>query len=254
MITKKPRILFAEQNPQQRQALEFFFEDKGVEVHFSDHDGRMVLQDIEDFAPHIVVLDVFMPHYDAVAVKNLCQAKEHCPLLFVAQGSYVSDKIIQYVMDAGYDRYLLRPFAFEILLDMTTAVFGKDFGRKSGLTSLECRAEKILKQMGMPSYITGYKYLRQGISMAIKQPLVLEHMTKEFYPGIAKLNNTTASSVERAIRNAVSIVWERGNLAVVNEYFCCGINSVWGKPANKEFVAIVSDRLRAQIRKENMIG
>ncbi len=253
MIVKKPKILFAEQNPQQREALKFFFENKGAEVHFSDHDGRKVLQDIKDFAPNIVVLEVFMPHYDAVAIKNLCCGKPYCPVLFVAQGSYVSDKIIQNVMDAGFDRYLLRPFAFETLLDMAAGVFGKDFGSKPNLTYLEYRAEEVLKSMRMPSHVNGYKYLRQGIAMAIKQPLILNNMTKEFYPGIAKLNNTTASRVERAIRNAIEITWERGNLAEVNEYFSCGINDVWGKPTNKEFVAIVSDRIRTQLKKENMI-
>jgi len=200
--------------------------------------------------PHAVVLEIYMPHYDAVSIKTMCEGKSFSPKLFVAHGCFDSETAIRQVLCAGYDRYLLRPYAFEILQDMMEKLFDADFSGNADLPVLEYRANEILHNLGMPSHITGYTYLRQAIAMAVKDPMLLNSLTKEFYPRLARLNGTTASRVERAMRTAVALTWERGNLREVNRFFCSGINNVWGKPTNSEFIAIISDHIRAEIKKE----
>ena len=253
MDTTKTRVLFSEHNPYQAQAIEYFFRNRDVEVCICPKDGRKVLECIETFRPHIVVLDVFMPHYDAVTVKNFCQGKDFCPLMFLAHGCFTGDKIIQNVLAAGYERYLLRPYAFEVLVDIMEKALERELKAKTDLTELETRVDEVLASMRMPNHMLGRRYLCQGIAMAMEKPAILSSMVKEFYPYLARRNNTTASRVERAIRTAIEAVWERGSLKVLNEYFSCGINDVWVKPTASEFVSIVGDRLKKQIKEEKTV-
>ena len=253
MITTKARILFSERNPYQAEAIKYFFSNRDVEVHISPADGKKVLEDIENFCPHIVVLDIFMPHYDAVAVKDYCQGKSFCPLVFLAHGCFTGDRIIQGILAAGYERYLLRPYAFEVLLDIMEKALKMELGARTDLTETETRADEILGSMGMSNHMLGRRYLCQGIAMAVENPAVLNSITKDFYPAIAQRNNTTASRVERAIRTAIYAAWERGNIQMLDEYFSCGINDVWGKPTCSEFVSIVSDRLKKQLQQNRAI-
>ena len=106
--------------------------------------------------------------------------------------------------------------------------------------------------MGVPAHIKGYGFLRQSIIMAVEDPQVISLVTKRLYPDIAKLNNTTASRVERAIRHAIEVAWDRGNVDVLNEYFGYTINNMRGKPTNSEFVAMISDRIRLENKKHKM--
>ena len=253
MTSDKPRILFCERNGTQREALKLFFEKRGIEVYFSEYDGRKVLQDIEQVCPHMVVLEIHIPHYDAISIKNMCSGESFCPKLFVASGCYDSNTVIEKMMDAGYDRYLLRPYAFEVLQYMMEKLFDADFSGDADMPFLEYRANEILRKLGMPRHVNGYTYLRQAIAMAVNEPLLLNSLTKELYPRIARLNDTTASRVERAMRTAVALTWERGNLREVSRFFSSGINNVWGKPANIEFIAIISDHIRAEIKKEQLM-
>ena len=103
--------------------------------------------------------------------------------------------------------------------------------------------------MGVPAHIKGYSFLRQSIIMAIEDPEVISLVTKRLYPDIAKANGTTASRVERAIRHAIEVAWDRGNVEVMNEYFGYTINNMRGKPTNSEFIAMIADRMRLQQRK-----
>ena len=104
--------------------------------------------------------------------------------------------------------------------------------------------------MAAPMHVAGYGYLRQSIALAVCQPELMNRITKGLYRYIADINGTTVSRVERSMRTAINLIWERGNLAVVDEYFCCGINDVCGKPTNSEFITIVADRLKRQMEKE----
>ena len=120
---------------------------------------------------------------------------------------------------------------------------------KSFDNDLEARVTEVLHNMGVPAHIKGYDFLRQSIIMAVEDPQVIRLVTKRLYPDIARMNNTTASRVERAIRHAIEVAWDRGNVDVLNEYFGYTINNMRGKPTNSEFVAMKSDILRLENKK-----
>ena len=114
--------------------------------------------------------------------------------------------------------------------------------------SLEIQVTEILHQIGVPAHIKGYHYLRDSIIMAIETPDIINAVTKQLYPGVAKRYNTTASRVERAIRHAIEVAWDRGDVDILNSYFGYTIHNTRGKPTNSEFIAMISDRLRLHMK------
>lgn len=252
MITKELRILFSEQNPEQQAGIKNYFDSKGIKTYFCARDGREVLKEIERIAPQVVVLDIFLSSLDAIGVKRACDGKNFSPKLFFAVGSCDNERISNQLIDAGYDYYMLKPYAFEVVEDRITELLGAAFGRKVPEHDLEYRVSEILHTMGVPAHVKGYNFLRQSIIMVIKDPEVISLVTKRLYPDIAKLNGTTASRVERAIRHAIEIAWDRGNVEIMNEYFGYTINNMRGKPTNSEFIAMISDRMRLALKKEKI--
>jgi len=114
--------------------------------------------------------------------------------------------------------------------------------------SLEIQVTEILHQIGVPAHIKGYHYLRDSIIMAIETPDIINAVTKQLYPSVAKRYNTTASRVERAIRHAIEVAWDRGDVDILNSYFGYTIHNTRGKPTNSEFIAMISDRLRLHMK------
>ena len=120
--------------------------------------------------------------------------------------------------------------------------------RQSAGQDLEIRVTEIIHQLGVPAHIKGYHYLRAAILASLENPELLESVTKMLYPTVAMKFDTTASRVERAIRHAIEIAWDRGDLDVLNSYFGYTVNTCKGKPTNSEFIALVTDKLRLQQR------
>ena len=114
--------------------------------------------------------------------------------------------------------------------------------------SLEMRITQTLHQIGVPAHIKGYQYLREAILMSIEDPESINAVTKLLYPGVAKKYATTSSRVERAIRHAIEVAWDRGDVEVLNSYFGYTIQSQRGKPTNSEFVAMIADKFRLQLK------
>lgn len=115
-------------------------------------------------------------------------------------------------------------------------------------TDLEVQVTEILHQIGVPAHIKGYHYLRDSIIMAVRTPDIINAVTKQLYPGVAKDYSTTPSRVERAIRHAIEVAWDRGDVDILNSYFGYTIHNTRGKPTNSEFIAMISDRLRLHMR------
>ena len=151
-------------------------------------------------------------------------------------------------MNAGFNYYFLKPYSFEVAYERICDILDMK-KEKSFDNDLEARVTEVLHNMGVPAHIKGYDFLRQSIIMAVEDPQVIRLVTKRLYPDIARMNNTTASRVERAIRHAIEVAWDRGNVDVLNEYFGYTINNMRGKPTNSEFVAMISDRLRLENKK-----
>ncbi len=239
------KLLFCEGNQRLAEGCKHFFEKKGIAVQVCEKDGHRLLEKISRWGPDVVVCDVFLSGIDAIAVKQQADILPKPPRMFFAACAYDSEETICRVMKAGFSYCFLKPYSFDVLYSrMTTIMEMKQ--SKIDSDDLESRVTAILHNMGVPAHIKGYSFLRQSIIMATEDPDVISLVTKRLYPDIAKLNKTTASRVERAIRHAIEVAWDRGNVDVLNEYFGYTINNMRGKPTNSEFIAMISDKLRLE--------
>ena len=159
----------------------------------------------------------------------------------------------QELLNEGADYYFLKPFELNILASIINklcawnennnikAAFGKE-------EQLEKIISSIMRQIGVPAHIKGYEYLRQAIVLTVKDPELMHAVTKSLYPTVAKSNATTSSRVERAIRHAIEVAWDRGDVDVLSSYFGYTIQNSRGKPTNSEFIAMISDKLRLDLK------
>lgn len=242
------KILFCEQNQRIIRGCRHFFAGKDVEVQFCEKDGNILLKKIEEYKPDVVFTDVFLAGIDAIAVRERAADFEQPPKLFFATSTFDSDETIRQVMAAGFNYYFLKPYSFEMAYSRIVSLLNIR-REKTADNDLETRVTAVLHNMGVPAHIKGYGFLRQAVIMAVEEPEVISLVTKRLYPDIAKMNGTTASRVERAIRHAIEVAWDRGNVDVLNEYFGYTINNMRGKPTNSEFVAMISDKIRLENKK-----
>ena len=153
-------------------------------------------------------------------------------------------------MLAGADYYFLKPFSPETAAERIVQLSGggSQPEQHSEPADLELTVTEILHQIGVPAHIKGYYYLRSSIKMVVEDQSILSAITKRLYPDVAKEFGTTASRVERAIRHAIEVAWDRGNVEVLEQYFGYTINSSRGKPTNSEFVAMIADKINMSRR------
>ena len=205
----------------------------------------MVLKKIQEFCPQVVFMDVFLSGLDAIAVREKALELANPPKLFFATSSFDNEDTMRQVMQSGFNYYFLKPYSFEVAYSRIETMLELKADAVDP-TDLEQRVTVILHKMGVPAHIKGYGFLRQSIMMSVEDPEVISLVTKRLYPDIAKLNQTTASRVERAISHAIEVAWDRGNVDVLNEFFGYTINNMRGKPTNSEFIAMIADRLRLE--------
>ena len=247
-MNTKLKILFCEQNTQIIEGCKHFFEDKDAEVEFCEKDGNLLLEKIGRFCPDVVFTDVFLSGLDAIAMKEKACRLPNPPKLFFAACSFDNEDTMRRVMEAGFNYYFLKPYSFEAVFARITSMLNIK-QQTEPMPDLESRVTEVLHNMGVPAHIKGYGFLRQSIIMVMESPEVISLVTKRLYPDIAKMNSTTASRVERAIRHAIEVAWDRGNVDVLNDYFGYTIHNMRGKPTNSEFIAMIADRLRLENKK-----
>ena len=197
-----------------------------------------------------------MPNLDAIELMKKIQVSIFKKPLFIVVSTYDNPFIEKQVMDCGASYFMLRPFEPKVLADRIFALTGKEeesdhginFQKNSQATNLEVIVTDIIHQIGVPAHIKGYHYLREAIIQSVYDASKLESVTKVLYPSVAKKFMTTSSRVERAIRHAIEIAWDRGNLDTLNSFFGYTINTGKGKPTNSEFVALITDKIRLKYK------
>ena len=175
---------------------------------------------------------------------------------FVVVSAAGQDKMISKAINAGAEYYLLKPIEPDVIIDKlykikTNVDLSDNFARFENVgcfNDLETRVTNIIHEIGVPAHIKGYQYIREAIIMTVKNMDIINSITKELYPTVAKRYNTTPSRVERAIRHAIEVAWDRGDTDVLNGFFGYTIASGKGKPTNSEFIAMIADRLRLQLK------
>ena len=232
----------AEVTAQCRQALE----QKGIEVTVVEKDGQKVLQKMLAVRPRAVLLDAFMPGLDAITVKQRYNAAGENHTSFFVTGAFQNEEMEQELLDAGFAFYFVKPFDENVLVNRVLKAAGAGERRlhASVVDSDELTVTEILHQIGVPAHIKGYQFLRDAILLTMNDPEYINAVTKRLYPEIAKKNGTTASRVERAIRHAIEVAWDRGDVDTLNSYFGYTIHNLRGKPTNSEFIAMIADKMR----------
>lgn len=222
---------------------------RGAQVLTVTRNGTALLTKIRDEKPDVVVMDLFMAGVDALGVMHAVKAEGLPKPVFIITAAYSSNALERQVMEAGADYYAIQPFSKTEIIDRIFTLAGAAQHPSNGTSRSDLRIQvtEILHQIGVPAHIKGYHYLRDSIIMAIEDPEIINAVTKQLYPSVAKQYETTSSRVERAIRHAIEVAWDRGDVDVLNSYFGYTIHNTRGKPTNSEFIAMISDKLCLQM-------
>ena len=252
----KRKILIADNGDAFGKPLVRLLCERGANAEALAKDGRLLLEAIAHRQPDVVVLDMFLPHLDALGILNalptLGLKKRPCVLVLFG---FDSPDLEREILLAGADYFFLQPFDLNEMASRIeafcdggeTAARRLPTGREKPST-LEMQVTEMLHQIGVPAHIKGYQYLRDGILMAIEDEEVINSITKRLYPTVAKRVKTTSSRVERAIRHAIEVAWDRGDVDVLDHYFGYTVHTDRGKPTNSEFIAMIADNFRLQLR------
>lgn len=211
-------------------------------------DGNVLLNTILDENPDVVVIDSVMPHMDAIELIKCTKAKAEVFPAFIVTSTYANPFVEHQIMELGAAYFMLKPFDVSILADRILTLTAPHTHTNQG-QDLEIVVTDMIHQLGVPAHIKGYHYLRTSIILSIENPDLLDSVTKLLYPTVAQKFNTTSSRVERAIRHAIEIAWDRGDLDILNSFFGYTVNTCKGKPTNSEFIALLTDKLRLQQKK-----
>ena len=224
---------------------------QGLDVMMTEKDGRAVLDAVETHHPDVLLMDVFLPRLDALGVLEGIEQREIVPRPRVMiMSGFDNPALEREVMAAGADYYFLKPFDAQAMAGRILSLWGDADGSHSvpGGRNLEMQITEIIHQIGVPAHIKGYQYLRDAIHMAIEDEQIINAVTKRLYPAVAKKHATTSSRVERAIRHAIEVAWDRGDVDTLTAYFGYTIQSERGKPTNSEFIAMIADKFRLQLK------
>lgn len=224
----------------------------GCEVSLVAKDGKVLLSKLSTENPDVVIMDAFMANLDALGVVNSLKNDNKKPFVVVISSSD-NQRFEQEILSAGADYYFLKPFDVNMLAQRITQLTGWSKDKKDATLSkddndLQVTVSEIMHQLGVPAHIKGYQYLREAIVLTINDGEMMNSVTKVLYPTVAKRYSTTSSRVERAIRHAIEVAWDRGDVDVLSAYFGYTIQSDRGKPTNSEFIAMISDKLRLRMK------
>ncbi|MGN0556925.1 MAG: sporulation transcription factor Spo0A [Acutalibacteraceae bacterium] len=253
-MEQKLKIMIAEDNTDFAVNCSKTLNSYGMEVLLSKKDGAALVDAIAAEKPDVVLADMFMPHLDLLSVMSRIGETAERPL-FIAMSTFDNQRLQQEAISAGAAFYYIKPINIDELAKRIVQMTG---WRNSKLPiqmtvpktnrDIELMVTEIIHQIGVPAHIKGYHYLREAIILSVRDPEMISSITKMLYPTVAKTFQTTPSRVERAIRHAIEVAWDRGDVDVLNSYFGYTINVGRGKPTNSEFVAMIADKLRLQMK------
>lgn len=258
----KIRVLIADDNKEFCELLQTFLkEEKDIEVVGVAYDGYSTIEKVRELNPDVLILDIIMPNLDGIAVVERLINQSIKPKIIVLS-AVGQDRFTQRALTIGADYYIVKPFDFSVLAERIREVVMEENrfipasiyrdgdidknDEKDSSVNLEMEITNIIHEIGIPAHIKGYFYLRDAIAMVVNNIELLGAVTKILYPTIAKKYNTTPSRVERAIRHAIEVAWNRGCIETINNLFGYTIPKDKGKPTNSEFIAMIADKIRME--------
>ena len=257
-MDQRIKVLIADENNDFRHAIRENLIRAGIDVVDETESGFDVLTKIKRSTPDVVIIDVWLPSLDAVQVikksKTLFQNPANIPDFIVI--SYCSNpNIFAEAIEAGAAYCMGKPFEYATLIERIARIYkNRQSAYKNQImngiqyaqepSDLESQVTEIIHRIGVPAHIKGYQYLRTAIMMTIEDNDLINAVTKVLYPAVAKKYQTTSSRVERAIRHAIEVAWDRGDIDTLNAFFGYTIQNERGKPTNSEFIAMIADNMR----------
>ena len=234
---------------------EYFKDNEDVNIAFEAHDGEEGINEITKNKDKIdlIILDLIMPNKDGIYVLNEMKKRGINKKVIVAT-SYNAAEVIREVSEFGVSYYILKPFDLSDLEKRVYDITKKENNNKNidfYTSNLQVAITKMLHELGIPSHIKGYQYIREAVNIIFENPSVIGGITKELYPELAQKFNTTTSRVERAIRHAIEVSWNRGNLDFMEEIFGYSVDIDKAKPTNSEFMVTIADKLRLDFHQVN---
>lgn len=256
------KILLADENSQQRIKIKEALMRAGFARIEEASNGDDALIKIKQNHPDVAIIDIWLSNLDGIGVLRACQQvdfRQDKPPVFIMTSPVANQNIFIQATGVGAQLCLIKPLRTESLIahieDLLTARAGAlpvSSGEISPtgdrMDDLETQVTKIIHQIGVPAHIKGYQYLRTAILLTIKDSDIINSVTKVLYPSVAKKYSTTTSRVERAIRHAIEVAWDRGDVDTLNAYFGYTIQNNRGKPTNSEFIAMIADNLRLKYK------
>jgi len=252
------RIIIADSSSDFRSMLKESIDmEEKMTVVGETSNGLEVMSLIEKKTPDILLMDVVLSGLDGLGVlKQISQLRSNNkrPPAVIILSYFLNEHTISEASELGARYFMLKPFDINSLIDKIKSfsthskTVSIDRGRQIKNINLETMVTNIIHEIGVPAHIKGYLYLREAIMLAVKDMDVINAVTKVLYPTIAKTFNTTASRVERAIRHAIEVAWDRGDIDILQKFFGYTVSNTKGKPTNSEFIAMIADRLQLQLK------
>ncbi|MBE6939343.1 MAG: sporulation transcription factor Spo0A [Ruminococcaceae bacterium] len=247
-MENKVRIVLADANEEFRILLKQTIECSGeFEVVGSTGDGEEALCLVQQLRPQLLILDVVLPGLDGLGLLRQLQTLGDAAPRSIVTSAFCAQHVVSEAVELGVSFFLPKPCHEGSLMEhIRQACSTESMPEGEFAPALEAMVTAIIHEIGVPAHIKGYQYLREAIMIAVNDMDVINAVTKVLYPDVAKRFATTPSRVERAIRHAIEVAWDRGDLETLQKYFGYTVNSSKGKPTNSEFIAMIADRLQLE--------
>lgn len=267
-MSNKTRVMIVDDNKDFVKLLTMYINtQEDMEVVHTAFDGQGVIEVIKEKNPDVLLLDIIMPERDGLAVlEEMVKNEDTTMPTTIVMSAIGQEKITQKAIALGATYYVVKPFDMgtltdrlrdllsnEVVVEMKnqSVCCGKSIPKTNDI-SVEVRTTNMIHDVGVPAHIKGYQYIREAILLAVENEEIINAITKTLYPTLARKFNTTPSRVERAIRHAIEVAWNRGQIEMHDKIFGYTVNSNKGKPTNSEFIAMIADRLRLEAKSKAM--
>ena len=229
----------------------------GFQVLGTATDGEQAIRMITERKPDILILDLMLPKQDGISVLKAISTMERKPVT-LATSRFVTDYVASTAANLGARYLMMKPCDMSVLVERLEEIRDGEGPRQTSMRSagksdIESLVTSVIHEIGVPAHIKGYQYLREAIIIAVEDMDVINAITKVLYPQVAKAFQTTPSRVERAIRHAIEVAWDRGDLDTLQRFFGYTVSNTKGKPTNSEFIALIADKLQLQLKGANMV-
>lgn len=224
----------------------------GINTTLTTKNGKMVIDALENEDFDFVIMDVFMSEVDGLEVMEYIRSNLSKKPIVILLSAIDTPDFEKQMIDAGASYYFIKPISPQTVAHRVDNLWKWRSDKVASISynksDLEIVISNVMRDIGVPAHIKGYQYLRSSIILCINDSEMLGSVTKLLYPTVAKMYDTTSSRVERAIRHAIEVAWDRGDVDVLSSYFGYTIQSQRGKPTNSEFIAMISDKLTLDMK------